>query len=370
MSVSEESASFTDSFDGSASTDATGAITSWTINFGDGTSASGTGAPTGPTASHTYRGIGTYTATLSLGESDGYTAQIEQTVHSDEQGYDWTQYDGTDQGGSQTLDPLVNATNASKLALRPGWPVVENDPSMTAPLISTQPIVANGMVYWGDWNGYEHATPVDGGPGGWSLPLGTTTYPPSTACSDRPQGVVAAGTLVDNITVNGQLYPSVIFVPGGGNDTVGGGYQRVYAINALTGAVLWTTNVEPAPNFFLYTSPLVYTPPGQSFPSVYEAISRRGDSCGAAHGGLIKIDTDTGSVQATWDDLPPACNGASIWGTPSIDPATNSIFVTTGNGAAGCKKIEQYAFSVVRLNALDPLPRRLLAPAVIGHERP
>jgi hypothetical protein len=353
LSASEGTASFTDNFSTAGTSDLTGPIASWSLSFGDGTSTSGSGQPPDPIPTHAYPGIGTYAATLDLTDSNGFTAQMTTTAHSDEQGYDWTQYDASNAGGSQTLDPLVNVAGAAKLALRPGWPLQVADPIIVSPLISSQPIVTSGMVYWGDWSGYEHATPADGGPGGWSTDLGTTIYPPTNPCSDRPQGVIAAGTIADNITINGQLYPSVLFVAGGGNDTAGGGYARVYAINALTGTILWTANVEPAPNFFLYASPLVYTPPGQATPSVYQALSRRGDSCGAAYGGLVKLDAGSGTVQALWAAVPNSkCNGNSVWGTPSIDASSNSVFLTTGNGAA-CKVPEPYAIALVKLDASD-----------------
>jgi phospholipase C len=72
------------SLDGSASTDATGTLTSWTLNFGDGTTAaSAHGAPPAATASHTYTAAGTYTATLTVTDSGGLTnaATAQVVVH-------------------------------------------------------------------------------------------------------------------------------------------------------------------------------------------------------------------------------------------------------------------------------------------------
>jgi PKD repeat protein len=67
------------SFNGSGSTDSDGSITSYEWNFGDG-SPVGTGAA----PSHTYAAVGTYMATLLVGDSSGQIATISHPVVVDE----------------------------------------------------------------------------------------------------------------------------------------------------------------------------------------------------------------------------------------------------------------------------------------------
>jgi phospholipase C len=63
------------SFDGSASTDVGGTLTSWDLSFGDGTAdATGTGPPPSPTATHIYTAAGNYTATLTVTDSNQLTS--------------------------------------------------------------------------------------------------------------------------------------------------------------------------------------------------------------------------------------------------------------------------------------------------------
>jgi PKD repeat protein len=73
-SFSHSADALTVAVDGSASSDAEGAIASWTWNFGDGQTGSGR------TATHTYGAAGTYTVTLTVRDSAGATATSTASV--------------------------------------------------------------------------------------------------------------------------------------------------------------------------------------------------------------------------------------------------------------------------------------------------
>jgi PKD repeat protein len=68
-------ATFPTSFDGSASSESGGSISSYSWDFGDGSSA-GSGA----TPSHTFVGPGTYDVVLTVTDQDGYTASVTHQV--------------------------------------------------------------------------------------------------------------------------------------------------------------------------------------------------------------------------------------------------------------------------------------------------
>jgi Tol biopolymer transport system component len=80
----EGSAPLTVSFDGSASSDGDGGVTSHTWDFGDGASAPG------GTTSHTYSAPGTYTAVLTVADQEGDTATASREIVAAGLGVDGT----------------------------------------------------------------------------------------------------------------------------------------------------------------------------------------------------------------------------------------------------------------------------------------
>jgi outer membrane protein assembly factor BamB len=115
-------------------------------------------------------------------------------------------------------------------------------------IISTQSTVANGLIYWGSWDGIEHATKLDGSQA-WTANLGTAP----TNCPD-PNGPTSEGVLITAtvapVTINGTT-TSVDFV-GSANDTF-------YALNASTGAIIWHVSLGTSGTQVLWTSPVLYS---------------------------------------------------------------------------------------------------------------
>ncbi len=68
---------------------------------------------------------------------------------------DWPTYSmNSSRGGFNAAETLLTAASASRLEVR--WE------AHTPSTISTQPIEAFGMVYWGSWDGIEHANDLTG----------------------------------------------------------------------------------------------------------------------------------------------------------------------------------------------------------------
>jgi hypothetical protein len=191
-----------------------------------------------------------------------------------------------------------------------------------------QPIVANNLVYWGDWNGLEHATTL-AGTDAWTYPTGTNT---DASCLPAEAGI--SGT----VTIGQMGGTSVVYVPGGDDN--------MYALNAQTGALLWKTNLGTQPAWYLWSSPILFNG------SLYEGIASFGD-CPLVQGQLVQMNAATGAIQHVASFVPDGCVGAGVWTSPTVDPSDGSVYVTTGT-PAGCKNPgPNLAPSIVKLRASD-----------------
>lgn len=237
---------------------------------------------------------------------------------------DWSTYlFNKARAGYNHYEKTITASNAASLKLH--W-------SLTAGgSISSQPVVASGTIYWGSWDGFEHATNLSGGTV-WSANLGKTS---DSSCSPQTAGVASTAT-VATFVINNVATPIVF---------VGGGNAYFYALNANTGAVIWKTSLGSSPSHFIWDSPLVYNG------SVYIGVSSFGD-CPLVQGQLFQLNAKTGAIQHTFNVVPTGCSGGGVWGSPTVDTAANTLYIATGNGTS-CSSSEPYGEAVVELHTAD-----------------
>lgn len=221
-------------------------------------------------------------------------------------------YDGSRDGFNAT-ETTITPSSAPHLKLH--WK------THVASQISDQPISDNNLVYWGSWDGFEHATSLTGAPV-WATNLGQS----SSRCT-TPRGVTSTAT---SFALNGR--PALF---------VGGGNKQVYALDALKGAIIWQRSLGN----YIWSSPLVANG------SVYIGTASLGD-CPNIHGQFFQLDATTGAIQHTFDVVPTGCTGGSVWGSPALDPAKNLIYIATGN-LGGCATPELYPEAIVQLNAAN-----------------
>jgi hypothetical protein len=234
---------------------------------------------------------------------------------------DWPTYvSDNGRSGFNGSETIINSLTAPNLKLK--WI------HTTASTISTQPAVANGVIYWGSWDGYEHATNLDNSKL-WALNLGTS----AAACSQSPIGVAGTATIA-TVPING-IMTSVDFVAGGN--------VTFYAINAKTRAVIWSTVLGSLPAHAIWSSPLVYNG------SVYIGMSSLAD-CPLVQGQLIQMNASTGAIQHVFNTVPNGCTGAGVTGSPTLDAATGTIYFATGNPGS-CSSPEPYAESLIEVMA-------------------
>jgi outer membrane protein assembly factor BamB len=235
-------------------------------------------------------------------------------------------YHGDNARTGYSTDSSITASNAGHLTQR--WSVDVRTS------LSDQPVVDGGVVYWGDWKGDFHATTVSGRPL-WSTFLGTAPKPAVCPYNLATQGVVSSPTIG---TAHGQ---NLVWV--------GGGAGQVVALNATTGAIVWSTRLGSPPEHEVWASPLLYDG------SIYIGVASWND-CPVVDGAFFRLNATTGAIQAVNHlDPSPKCIGPGVWSSASVDPTTNSVYVTTSNANlrsnpnATCQIPEQEA--VLKLNS-------------------
>lgn len=196
--------------------------------------------------------------------------------------------------------------------------------------VSTEPIVSGGVVYYGSWDGQEHAVDAATGTPIWSVSLGTTS---DSSCSPPEAGVASSAT-IGSAVINGTSTTV---------DYVGGGNGVFYALNAATGATIWSTSLGTPPSYFLWSSPLYYRG------NVYEGVSSFGD-CPLVRGEVVEMNGRTGAIENTFYTVPAGCIGAGVWGSPTVDTATGDLYFATGNAIA-CGSAEPQSQALIQTDS-------------------
>ena len=268
-------------------------------------------------------------------------------------GNDWSKYLFDASGSGYNSETTITSSSAPSLATRTGWPASPGGGNT----ISTQPVVANSLVYIGSWNGNEYALCAlscttknhhktithSAGYLWWSQNLGQTNG--GTSCNPQIAGV-ASTPAVATVTIAGDSSPSsVLFVGGGGNNTAGGGSAQMYALDALTGRIRWQMALGTAPAHFMWSSPIVYNG------SVYVGIASFGD-CPLVQGQVVQLNVTSGAIQHAFNVVPNGCTGGGVWSSPAIDQTDGSLYFATGN-AGTCPNSEPYSVAVIKLRTSD-----------------
>ena len=235
---------------------------------------------------------------------------------------DWSTYQyNNDRTGFNKLETIITPESVGSLS--PKWVVTAGGS------VSTQPVTADGIVYWGSWDGYEHASNSSTGAEIWSANLGQTTnsncYPPTV-------GVASTAT----VAIKGKSTLTVF---------VGGGNSTFYALDGTSGAVLWQAVLgNSSAGNFLWSSPVVFKG------SVYIGMASFGD-CPVVQGKMYQLNASNGSVQHVFNVVPDGCTGGGVWGSPAIDASGRMYFATGNPGSCGAPT--PYAQALIELNAKD-----------------
>ena len=188
-------------------------------------------------------------------------------------------------------------------------------------MLAAQPIVSGTLVYEGSWDGFLYALSTADGHVVWQRDLGQTTSP---RCVPPTAGITSAAAVTTDT-----LY-------------IGGGDHYLYALDPATGAVRWrfsTGDNSPTGGAYNWASPVV------SGGRVLYGIAAFCDNP-FPPGVLWRLDAASGALQQTVHFLPDGIGGGGLWTSPSVDPTTGAIFVTTASGDF----YVPHAYSLARLD--------------------
>lgn len=193
--------------------------------------------------------------------------------------------------------------------------------------IAAKPVVSGGTVFVGSWDGYEYAYDAQSGAQKWRTFLGQTQ-----------------DTCPENITVGVTSAPQVQ----NGVAYLGGGDSRWYALDAQTGSVLWsipTGDNSPSGGHYNWSSPAIHN--GAAYVGIASLCDRP-----LVQGKLLRVSLSTHQIANVWKVVPDGQVGGTIWTSPVVDAARNTVFVTTGNRAYDSSgATQQHAEAMVALDA-------------------
>lgn len=115
-----------------------------------------------------------------------------------------------------------------------------------------------------------------------------------------------------------------VYVPVADVDT-----PRVVALSLASGALLWDRVIDTQRDSDVFGSPTVWK--GTVFIGVSALFGELNDPDVRVRGAVVALDAVTGARRWKSFTVPSGLDGASVWTTPAIDTATARLYVGTGN---------------------------------------
>ncbi|MEZ5489664.1 MAG: PQQ-binding-like beta-propeller repeat protein [Gammaproteobacteria bacterium] len=152
----------------------------------------------------------------------------------------------------------------------------------------------------------------------------------------------------------------------------GDGEGFVYALDALSGAQLWSADVRSHGRGVRLTGGMVLHEGRVLVPVSSSGVSQGGTptfECCVGHGEIVALDAATGEVDWVYHTMPEADytgernsigvplrgpSGAPIWSTPTVDPQRNLVYVTTGENTSHPATVTSDAIIALDLDTGEP----------------
>jgi polyvinyl alcohol dehydrogenase (cytochrome) len=215
----------------------------------------------------------------------------------------------------QAAETVISPSNVSQLRRR--WSL------KTAGDVTATPTVVGNRLYFPDMGGMLWAV-TTGGHVIWSNPVSGYTGIPGDVSRNSP---VIDGT-------------ELIAGDGWNRNYINGG-AHIFAVNRLTGALLWSVQVDTDPASIVTGSPTIYN--GVVYAGVSSYSESDSQDCCTFRGAVVALSAATGQIlwktytvpsnnNGSDSNLPGYYTGGSVWGSaPVVDQATGLLYIATGN---------------------------------------
>lgn len=224
----------------------------------------------------------------------------------------WTMYQHDSSHSGNSSESQISTSNVASLTQ--AWSFSTGD------MVTGTPLVADGVVYVGSWDGKMYALRESDGSVLWNFNAGTLRV---DAC-DTTYGIDSTAALS-----NGKLY-------------FGTGLSQLISLNAANGQLNWRSQLaDPNLAFHIWGSPLVFDG------KIYIGL--------ASHcvtpcivGRLVCVDASDGRVLWSFATAPDGSTGGAVWSSPAVDASRRMIYVGTGNFCTGT---DLHSSAIIALNA-------------------
>jgi polyvinyl alcohol dehydrogenase (cytochrome) len=127
-------------------------------------------------------------------------------------------------------------------------------------------------------------------------------------------------------TINGSaaIANGRVYVPVADVDT-----PRVVALSLTTGSVLWDRVIDSQRDADVFGSPVVWN--GSVYIGVSALFGELNDPDVRVRGAVVALDAATGALRWKTFTVPRRRDGGAVWTTPAIDTRTARLYVGTGN---------------------------------------
>ena len=208
---------------------------------------------------------------------------------------DWPLYGKNLLGDKAASESRLTVSTVGSLV--PLWQVEVGGP------ISATPVIADGVVYVGSYDGNLYALDLRTGELRWRYATGATVLEPNLKI---PLGITGSAAVI--------------------GDTVyaGDATATVHAVDVATGKARWTTKVDDQPQASIWSSPVV------SQGRVYIGVASVAKEVGF-RGSVVALHAATGKIAWQTYMVPKGADGAGVFEVPAIDEQRGRLYVGTQN---------------------------------------